>query len=59
MPVLPYPFHNIFYNNESGTIAGFMTAVLENKDNTEIKKKVREEVKELCERFPPPGVFVD
>lgn len=44
---------------EMKAIAGFITKVLENKDNAEIKKKVRGEVHELCEKFPPPGVFVD
>ncbi len=45
--------------SEMKAIAGFITTVLENEDNVEIKKKVKSEVKELCERFPPPGVFVD
>ncbi len=44
---------------EMKAIAELMAKVLNNKDNAEIKKKVRGEVKELCERFPPPGMFIE
>lgn len=44
---------------EMKAVAGLITKVLNDKDNAEIRKKVKEEVRELCGRFPPPGIFVD
>jgi glycine/serine hydroxymethyltransferase len=30
--------------------------ILANIDNTKIKKEVREEVSQICSRFPVPGI---
>jgi len=37
-------------------IASLIVKVLNNIDQPEIQKKVREEVSQICQRFPVPGI---
>ena len=39
-------------------VAELMIEVLKDKDNTELKKKVREEIRDLCKQFPIPDEMV-
>lgn len=43
---------------EATRIAEIMIEVMKDKDNTELKEKLRQEVKELCHKFPVPEKFV-
>jgi glycine hydroxymethyltransferase len=43
---------------EAAQLAEWMIEVLKDKDNTELKAKLRKEVKELCEAHPVPDSFV-
>lgn len=43
---------------EATKLAELMIAIMKDKDNAELKTKLRAEVKELCEAFPVPEVMV-
>ncbi len=43
---------------EATKLAELMVTVMKDKDNAELKTKLRAEVKELCEAFPVPDSFV-
>jgi glycine hydroxymethyltransferase len=45
-----------FGKEEIKQIAAMIIKILANIDNTKIKKEVREEVSQICSRFPVPGI---
>jgi glycine hydroxymethyltransferase len=47
-----------FGEAECTRVAELMIEVLKDKGNTELKKKVREEIRELCKKFPIPDEMV-
>ena len=44
--------------SECARVAELMLETLKNKDDTNKKSEVREEIKELCAKFPIPDTFV-
>ena len=47
-----------FGKEEIKQIAAMIIKIITNIDNPKIKKKVREEVSQMCSRFPVPGIDV-
>ena len=45
-----------FKDNEMKLIAGFIFKVLTNLDNEKISSEVRQQVNEICNKFPVPGI---
>jgi len=43
---------------ECTQVAEWMIEALQNHDNTETKQRIRQDIRELCERFPVPASFV-
>ncbi|MFI4854167.1 MAG: serine hydroxymethyltransferase, partial [Phycisphaerales bacterium JB065] len=44
-----------FKEEQMKTVAGFIDRVLESKGDESVAKQVRDEIRELCERFPLPN----
>lgn len=47
-----------FKEVESARVAEMMIAVLKDPENTELKKEIRQEITDMCEKFPIPKSFV-
>lgn len=47
-----------FTEKECARVAELMVETLRNKDNTDVKKRIREEIREMAKAFPIPEVFV-
>ena len=45
-----------FGGDEMKQIAGWIKTILDNVDNTDVEKRVREEVLDVCLRYPAPGI---
>ncbi|MCF7812201.1 serine hydroxymethyltransferase [Candidatus Gracilibacteria bacterium] len=46
-----------FGEQECARVAELMIQTMQNKDDTSTKKKIREEIRELCKKFPIPESF--
>lgn len=47
-----------FKEKECAQVAEFMVEALKNKDNKKVLKRIREDVRKLCKKFPIPDKFV-
>lgn len=47
-----------FKEKECAQVAEFMVETLKNKDNKKTLKRIREDIKKLCKKFPIPDKFV-
>ncbi|HEY4474216.1 MAG TPA: serine hydroxymethyltransferase [Candidatus Paceibacterota bacterium] len=47
-----------FTEKECTRVAELMIETLKNKDNTEVKKRIREEIRTMCAKFPIPESFI-
>ena len=47
-----------FTENECARVAEMMITVMKQPEDVEVKKAVRQEIRDMCERFPIPDMFV-